>query len=383
MNWLDLAPGLASLARGVDRIDRFDHDPFVSSIKNLYLETLRCVSVAGDNRVDHVGTDNLAQLIQSRRQRLVDQVHSVAVQDVEEPHVQRNTSRIASGAKRRRGVLEHFGGVFGYADQFPVEHQRVRWHGSREGDHIGEPFGDVVEIAGVERHLIAGLVHLKPDPIELCLNDDLAELADRFGHAWRGSCQHRLHAPPDAEANSLQRLRPARQRKRRGLAEIARQHRRPTDRGLFDSGGLGDARGHHPVERPLTQATAKNRRQKVCLHRSRSLEEVIEYLRAPGLGTRTGSSHELGQCRIDLVDAECRRVGSRVGGVANRRPTHTDPTLTNLAGQEADHNGGERRAAFGDNACERVGLLGTARSSRNVGCGLGHRDEGQINHRPT
>ena len=68
-------------------------------------------------------------------------------------------------------------------------------------DHLGQTRGDIVEAAGVDRHVIAGAVDLHPGAVQLGLeNRRAAELLEGLGHAGRGLGEHRTDRPADRAA---------------------------------------------------------------------------------------------------------------------------------------------------------------------------------------
>ncbi len=77
-------------------------------------------------------------------------------------------------------------------DRLAVGDQIRHRQRQRRLDDLGQPGGDVVEAAGVDRHVVAGAVDLDPGAVELGLeNGFAAESFEGLGDSGRGLGQHR------------------------------------------------------------------------------------------------------------------------------------------------------------------------------------------------
>ena len=61
----DLAPGFASAARCVDRVDLFDHHTFVTRIEHRLGERFTLARIGGDNPVHHISSCYLVEVSES------------------------------------------------------------------------------------------------------------------------------------------------------------------------------------------------------------------------------------------------------------------------------------------------------------------------------
>ena len=88
-----------------------------------------------------------------------------------------------------------------------VEHEPLGRQRAHDVDHLGQPVGDHVEGAGGDQHVVAGLVHLDADAVELGVDRDgaAAGLGHRRGHVGRARRQHRQDRPADLEPELAQR----------------------------------------------------------------------------------------------------------------------------------------------------------------------------------
>ena len=169
-------------------------------------------------------------------------------------------------------------------DRFAVGDQVFHRQRERRLDDLGQPCGDVVEAAGVDRHVVARAVDLDPGPVELGLEHALAaESFEGFGDAGRGLGQHRSDGLPDPQGELGQRGFSAGEGRRRDGGQVAAQHRRAPDGRGGNAGGLGDGVGHHPGQRALPQLAPEETAQEGLLGLRRRREQVRDESRPAGL----------------------------------------------------------------------------------------------------
>ena len=210
----------------------------------------------------------------------VEQVDAVEMQDVEEEHRQRLrcagggdidaavlAAPSAAAAEPRRGDLKSVRAPVGsQRDRLAVGDQVLHRQRERRLDDFGQPGGDVVEAAGVDRNVVAGAVDLDAGSVELGLENRLAaELVEGFGDPGRGLGQHRADGPTDPQRELGQRRLTAGQGGRRDGGQIAAQHRRPAHGRGGDARCLRHGVGHHPGQRALTQFAAEETPQERLL----------------------------------------------------------------------------------------------------------------------
>ena len=198
------------------------------------------------------------------------------MQEVEEEHRQRLRARAArrrcdpcraATPEPRRGDLEPVRAPVGaQRDRLAVGDQVGDRQRERRLDDLGQPCGDVVEAAGVDRHVVAGAVDLDAGPVQLGLeNRFAAESFECFGDSGRGLGQHRPDGPADPQRELGQRRLAAGQGGRRDGRQIAAQHRRAAHRRGGYACGLGDRVGHHAGQRALAQFAAEKPAQERLL----------------------------------------------------------------------------------------------------------------------
>ena len=167
-------------------------------------------------------------------------------------------------------------------------------------DDFGQPRGDVVEAAGVDRDVVAAAVDLHARPVELGLeNRFTAEAFEGVVHTGRGLGEHRADRPPDPQGELVEGRRPAGQRRRRNRGQVAAEHGGAAHRGGRDAGRLGDGVGHHPAQRALPQFAAEQPAQEHLLGLGRGGEQPAEQVGPPRLRSLAGDGADVGERRID------------------------------------------------------------------------------------
>ena len=167
-----------------ERVGRLDHDAFVAQFERGPLHRFGGGHVV-DDLTRHVGVaGDLRQAGPPLFERRVEQVDPVGMEQVEEV-------RPDVGLLRHRVLERDRCAVFVDAEHFTVEHGGVDRKPSHPFDHVRNPAGDLVEAARPHPDLVAGLVDLDPDAVELPLDRHPPHLADGVGHALAGRRQHR------------------------------------------------------------------------------------------------------------------------------------------------------------------------------------------------
>ena len=202
----------------------------------------------------------------------------------------------------------------------------------RDGDDAGEAVGDVVEVAGVDAHVVAGAVDLDAGAVELPLHRRRAGVAERLGDVGGAGGQHRLDRVSTASRTASSASRALVQRQRGGAAEVAREHRGAPDDGERHVGRLGDGVGHHPGQRALAQLAGEQPADEVRLGLGGAREEVGEQRLArrhrPGAGGA-------GQRRSGSASSSSTSTDGSVGGLdvdaVGRPPADADAALPGRA----------------------------------------------------
>jgi hypothetical protein len=107
-------------------------------------------------------------------ERPVDDVLTVDVQHVEEGRLERAAgagAAVRTAPERAHGVLERVGTrVVVDADRLAVEHDRTHRQRAGPADHARQPARDVVQVSGVDPHVVVQPVHLDASAVELPLH---------------------------------------------------------------------------------------------------------------------------------------------------------------------------------------------------------------------
>ena len=151
-------------------------------------------------------------------------------------------------------------------DRFGIGDQVADRQRQRGVDNLGQPLGDVVEAAGVDRDLVTRAMDLYPGAVELRIENRCAAQAfERVGDAGGGLGKHRAHRPPDPQGELLQCRLPAGQRRGRHRRQITGEHRSAPHRRGGNAGGLGHRVGHHADQGALAQFPAEQASQESLL----------------------------------------------------------------------------------------------------------------------
>ena len=230
-------------------------------------------------------------------------------------------------------------------DRFAVGDQVFHRQRERRLDDLGQPGGDVVEAAGVDRHVVARPVDLDAGPVELGLENSLAaESFECFGDSGRGLGQHRPDGLTDPQGELGQRRLSAGQRGGRDGRQVAAQHRGPADSRGGHARGLGDGVGHHPGERALPQLAAEESAQEGLLGLRCRGEQVRDEPRPAGLRALARDRADLGERGVDGRHRQRRLLRGRRQR-AQRRPPDADLALRQLARQPGHDDGDQPRVA--------------------------------------
>ena len=136
-------------------------------------------------------------------------------------HGRSDDRRRALGAESRHRVLERARpAVLVERQGLAVEDHPLRGEGAHHVDDLGDPMGDVGEVAGVDPHVVAVAVHLDPGAVELVFDGCRdPESRERLRHRARRRGEHRHHRAADHEPHRLEVLRGA------GEGDPPRSHR--------------------------------------------------------------------------------------------------------------------------------------------------------------
>ena len=154
-------------------------------------------------------------------------------------------------------------------------------------DDAVETIGDVVEVAGVDAHLVAESVDLHAGAVELPLHRRRARVAQRLGDVGGTGGEHRLDRVQHGQPDGLEGLAALGQREHRRAAEVAGEHRGAADDVDRDPGGGGDGVGHHAGQRALAELAGEQAADEVDLGLGGAGEEVGEQRLAGRLRPRT------------------------------------------------------------------------------------------------
>ena len=274
--------------------------------------------------------------------------------------------RLAGRVRSRRpaGVVER--------DRLAVEDEPPVGQVAHQLDHLGHPDGDLVEAAGPDPDVVAVLVHLHADAVELGVHGDLAvETLERRVEVRRARREHGSHRAHDLEAERAQRLLAVAQRGHRHRRGRPREHRRPPNTVRCHLRGRGHRVEHQRVESALTELAGDEPAQVGLLVGRGPAEQVAHLLLADRLGAGSGDLAEPLEGRVDLDRVE-RRALRRLRQCHQPAPTEPGAPLPERPA-EVVHDHGQHLVALGGGARQHVrqggdfGLAGAGGAHGRVG----------------
>ena len=211
-----------------------------------------------------------------------------------------------------RGLLERSGpAVLGQGERLAVQDQPVGRERPHHLDHLGQPVGDHVERPGGDDDVVAVLVHLDADAVELGVDGDQpAGLGHRGGHVGRAGGEHRQHRPADLETD-LGQGGLALERRPRDGHRAAREHRRAAYGLERRPRGGGQTFLDQRVEGALADVAGDHAAQPGLLVGGRPGQQVLHRGLAGGLGAGPGQAGQVVERRVHLGDRQARLVRGR------------------------------------------------------------------------
>ena len=131
-------------------------------------------------------------------------------------------------------------------------------------------------------------MHLDARPVELPLNERLAELLDRGLDRLDARGKHGFQRSQQPQPDLAQALLAGAKRDLGGLTQVARQHEGATQKRCRDAGAPGDGVGHDPLERALAELADQQAAQKQLLFLGRPRQERAQRVTASRLDTLAG-----------------------------------------------------------------------------------------------
>ena len=198
--------------------------------------------------------------------------------------------------------------------------------------------------------------------------------------ARRRGREHRQHRPPHDEADGVELVGGSGEREPRGLAEVARQHRRPAHRIARPVGGPRDRVHEHALERTGAHVAEQHSADEALLPLGRPRRQFAQL--AGSLAARPRARQPRRAGRAGRRGRRPRGRGIR--RIAHRRrqpaPADADPPLTRLADEESHC----RCDLVGLEPAEQVGERVDLRQPRaGRGDGVGGGDEFVEQHGPS
>ena len=320
MRALDLEPARAAPAGFVRRVERLRHDALVAArerarrgtprLRRRRAVTMRGITIAAGARLARAPRSARAPGGRRGRRRRA----AGSRRRTPRAAARRAVASTSSLRPKRRIVTWNGCGAPSgrERDRLAVEDQLARRQRPHRLDDLRHRGGDVVQVAGEDAHLVAGLVDLDARAVELPLERGGAERGERV--ARRRPPASRASAAPAAAAGS----RTARARPRLRSAPPARPRasppaniaaRRTVGRGQLRR--LRDRVEHHAFERALPQLADDQPREEVLLvgaargrrarraARARAAAEPLPLVRAQALERRVdfGERQRLAACR--------------------------------------------------------------------------------------
>ena len=323
--------------------------------------------------------------------RPVEQVDAVEMQQVEDEHRQRLAARAAAMSTLRPNrdavTWNRCGRPSGRSAIASASAIRSR-HRQRQRrlDHLRQPFGDVVEAAGVDRHRVAGAVDLHPCAVELGLeNRCAAEAFEGLADTGRGLGQHRADRPADLEGELVQR-RPRRRSARRPRRRAGRRPASPraAPPAAATSAAFATASAITPTSAPWRSSPPSRRRRNVCSVSVAAANRSVDEFGAPRLRSLPGNLADLAERG---VDAAGRSATARPPADGSERSA-AQPTPICRCGSSPDSQDTTTATSFGSSsvacAAQQVGDAGDLGQPRRGRADLGRRG-GDVNelHEPS
>ena len=326
-NRLDLVPLRAAATRLIRRFDRLDHHALVARSQRLGPEEFGLSGVGSDQSRDSPRAGDPLQHGQAFVQRGIDQIGAIDVEHIEEERLEPDSRANLITTEAAHRLLEDSGPtVIGDSQRLTIEHHACHRQAADHGDDLRESGRDLVEVAGIDLHVVTDPMDLDPRAVELPFNRRQADGFDR--RADRGGCrgEHWLNTPARVQADLGQRCVTALMRNPGDNTQVTGHHRRPAHTRGLQAEGLGDRIGNDPGERTVAHIAEKDPAEELALGGGRLSEEFVQPIDSTLLGP---DSFDLGQLIGGLVnrsDCEERLVGgsdrpSEIG------PADADATL--------------------------------------------------------
>ncbi len=375
---LTLTQDLPRLPAMYGESDRLDDDALVPGGECLERQLLGGIRVVRDDAGHPPFAGDPGEFGEAHGERLIDEIASVDVQQVEEPWAQDEFAGDV-GAEPRHGLLERpRPTVLIEREGLAVEDQVARGETAHDLDDLGHPMGDVGEAASEDADLITVSMDLDPRAVELVLDGRCTgDLESRSGRRSVRR-EHRQHRSADDQTDIVELLGGAGEREKRGLPEIPGEHRRAPDGSGGAPGGPDDRIQQHASERTRAQFAEHGAGEEIPLLRRRARSEIRQLSVPRGRGAGSGCRGQNGQGDVDVGDAQ--RRGIRMDDLEGRDPAPADaePALTRTREQQP----GEGEDLVGGRALEQPREGFDLRQSRRRGRDFLCRGDGVREHHP-
>ena len=192
---------------------------------------------------------------------------------------------------------------------------------------------DLVEAAREDRHLVAVLVHLDPDAVELGVDGERClDLLDTGSDVGSRAGEHRPDRSADEQAEVLERLGPTGQRGARDRSGRRAEHGRAAYGLQVEVGGGRDGVEHHRVEGALADVAGDQVAQEHLLGLGQATEQRRHRVAARTHRAGPGQRADLLQRRVDLDQPDGRLLG-RLRQLGERAPAQAGAALAQRAGE--------------------------------------------------
>jgi hypothetical protein len=282
---VDLEPARAAAPGFVRRVEVLGHHALVAGGQRRGEKGFGRGDLAGDEpRYQQVRRQRRGQRGEALARRLRGQVGAVQVQAVEEVDRQRQLGTepldVELAAETAHRHLERLRcAARAEHDRLAVDDQLARCERTHRIDQLRHGRGHVVEVARVDAHLVAGLVHLHARAVELPFERGRAERGERRSHVVGRRGQHRLHRLQQADREAGEPGRAVAERRCGDSLEPARDHRGAAHLGGRQRARGGDRVEHHAFERALAQLADDQAHEEVALGGVGAREQRLELLR--------------------------------------------------------------------------------------------------------
>ncbi len=306
MGRLDLQPGGAAAACSIRGVEALDHHALVAGGEH-FVEELLCLVRAVRHHASHeeLGRKAVEDSL-PLPQGEVEQVAAVGGEHVEEERCQRQRApgfrHVELGPEARHRDLEGMRSPVGAeCDDLAVQDERRERQCGDDLDDVGQPVGDVLQVAREDADVTVAEVHLDTRPVQFGLDRHRIEGRDRRRDVVGDRRQHRLDGSQQRESHGGEAGCPFREGDGAGVDDAALHHGGASHVRGREAGSRCHRLDHHALGGALTQLAKHQPAEEVLLRLGRCREQAVEDGAAPVDGPPSGNGGECGQGLVNRL----------------------------------------------------------------------------------